>query len=210
MARNSSPTTGDTTPDTTSLITPDTTSLIVCPLTFEDSEAVDMDKMNSESMQMRANYIGICKGCHGAKVCKPCNKKFYCDFSMTRAPESENFDDQKKIERKLRPIYFCKRSQDVNSLCYNPVLKTTLPCTVCYRMNDEDPEGTWAFNPAYFEEMTKKLHTCPCCLADAGCNGYCRACGFDCFAEERLHVRAESMTSFSALLSGAMKRKERS
>ena len=128
MARNSSSTTGDT------------PSLMVCPLTFEDSEVVSRDKMDSESMRHRSNNVGVCQGCHGAKVCEPCNKKFRgCQFPMTRAPDSENFDDQKKIERKLRPIYFCKRSQDVDSPCYNSVLETTLPCTICYRMNDADP-----------------------------------------------------------------------
>ena len=171
----------------------ETTFPIVCPLTFEDSESVDMDKMVKDTMRHRATYVGICKGCHGAKVCEPCNKQLYCDFPMTRAPDSENFDEQKKIERKLRPIYFCERSQEVDSPCYNRVLKTSLPCTVCYRMNDTDPEGTWAFNPAHVEEMTKVLHTCPNCLAHSRNNAECAVCGFDCFVEERRPKPRETM-----------------
>jgi hypothetical protein len=167
---------------------------------LHNAEALACDTTTKEMRRYRATMIGICNGCHGAKVCAPCFAVHYCDFALTRAPDSVNFDEQKAIfPRKDRPVYFCKRTQGVDSQCYNKELGMTLPCTVCYRMDDADPEGSWVFNPEHVDEMTKVLHTCPCCTAWARDNHFCRVCGYDCFVEERRPKPKETM-----------KRKERS
>ena len=153
-----------------------------------NAEALARDKLTKEGKRHRATMIGICNGCHGAKVCAPCFAVHYCDFALTRAPDSVNFDEQNAIfPRKERPVYLCKRTQGVDSQCYNKELGMTLPCTVCL------DEGSWVSNPKYVDEMTKVLHTCPCCTAWARDNSYCRCCGYDCFVEERRPKPKETM-----------------